>query len=55
MWRALQTGNNHRSYSKDGGEGDVAEVHLDVCGVVVGDERQAVREHMVGGASVCNG
>ena len=46
-------GHNVRSLSGDGGEGVVAKARMDVRGAVVGDEHQAVGEHVVGGASVC--
>ena len=44
-------GHDHCACAKDWGEGVVAETHTDVCGVVVGDERRAVGEHVVGGTS----
>ena len=45
-------GHDRCARAKAWGEGIVAEAHTDVRGVVVGDERRAVGEHVVGGTSV---
>ena len=48
-------GHDYSACAKDGAEGVVVEGYMDVRGVVVGDERRVVGEHVIGGASVCDG